>query len=273
MTKYLNGRDLADFIKARQATQVRSLKQIQKITPKLCIFVNSENPVIDTYVRLKQSYGEDIGVAVDVKYCPNSTEELIAEIKKTNDDPTVHGIIVQLPIHDTSDTDEVVSAIVSHKDVDGLSKKNDFDSATAVAINWLLTGYNIDLKNKQIAIVGAGRLVGGPLYKMWSDSLLDVSLFDKKTAELRQELISKDIIVTGAGCPGLITSEMVKNGAVVVDAGTTSEGGTIRGDVSSELYDRQDITITPTKGGVGPLTVTALFDHVIQAADSQRLQN
>ena len=270
MTKYLNGKDLADFVKVRQATQVRSLRQSEKIIPKLTIFINNNDPVIDTYVRLKQVYGADIGIEVEIKRCLTSSEDLIEEIKKANLDTSVHGIIVQLPIKEASITDKVLSSVAPEKDVDGLSGKSSFDSATAVAINWLLTGYNVDLKNKKIAIVGAGRLVGAPLYKMWTNSNLNVSQYDKETVNLGDKLKDKDIIVSGVGKPGLIAESMVKDGAVIVDAGSASEKGVIKGDVDESVYSREDVIITPAKGGVGPLTIASLFDHVIQAANSAR---
>ena len=266
MTKCLNGKDLADFIKARQASQVRFLRQSKKIIPKLTIFINNNDPVIDTYVRLKQLYGADIGVEVEIKRCLFSTEDLIKEIKNSNLDPNTHGIIVQLPVRDIASTDEVLLAVAPKKDVDGLSGKSSFDSATATAINWLLTGYNIDLKNKKIAIVGAGRLVGAPLYKMWSNSNLNVFQYTKATTNLGDELKDKDLIVSGVGVPGLIKENMVKNGAVIVDAGSASEKGVIVGDVAQNVREREDIIITPVKGGVGPLTIASLFDNVIQAA-------
>lgn len=268
MTKYLNGKDLADFIKVRQLIQVRSLRQSKKIIPKLLIIINSDSQVINTYVNLKKIYGEDIGVEVEVKNVPNDYQLLTKEIKSANDDSSVHGIIVQLPIFDTSKTDSAIKLINPKKDVDGLTGEKSFDSATAVAINWLLTGYNIDLKNKDIAIVGAGRLVGSPLYKMWSKSNIKADLYDKDTKDLQEKLICKDIVITGVGKPGLIKPTMIKHGATIVDAGAASEGGVIKGDVEPSVYDRQDITITPKIGGVGPLTVAALFDHVIQAAST-----
>lgn len=265
MTKLLNGRDLAGFIKVRQAQQVRALHQKDGTLPLLKIFVNRRDPVIETYVRLKQTYGDDIGVEVDIDNIYDA-DKLKDAIKAANQNKAVHGIIVQLPLDSATDTDAVLSLIDSGKDVDGLSGLGKFDSATAEAINWLLTGYNIGLKNKDIAIVGAGRLVGAPLYKMWKNSGLNPELFDKNTENIPDKLKEKDIIVSGVGKPGLITSEMLKKGAVIVDAGTTSEGGAIYGDVADDVYQRDDITITPKKGGVGPLTVAALFDHVIVSA-------
>lgn len=262
--KILDGSELAGYIKERQLKQVRGLRQSWRVIPRLAIMRSGENEVIDTYVNLKTEYGEDINVVVDVYNLPET--ELLQKIKQLNNDGNVHGIIVQLPLTDNSMVDELLNAVSPEKDVDGLGKNSIFTPATAMAIDWLLVGYNIDLQYKKIAIVGNGRLVGAPLAKLWNKDWYDVTVYDSKTKNLAEELNQADLIVSATGVPGLITADMVKNGAVVVDAGTTSEHGKIVGDVASGVRERQDITITPKVGGVGPLTIAALFDNVIAAA-------
>lgn len=262
-TKILNGRELASFIKERQAHQVRALKA-RGVQPKLLILRDSDNPVITKYVNLKIRYGEDIGVDV-VDFHANNSAEIRAEIIRANTDSSVHGIIIQLPLTDKSQTDSFCDLIAPDKDVDGLGAQAKFDSATATAINWLLAGYDVKLDTSKIAIVGRGKLVGAPLYKMFTNSGYDVSLFHR--GDDLTELTDYDIIITATGVPGLITSDMIKPGAVIVDAGTASEDGVLRGDVSEAVRARTDLAaITPVTGGVGPLTVTCLFDHVIQSA-------
>lgn len=262
--KILNGLELGGFIKERQAKQVRALRQAHKIFPKLTILRTSDSPVIDVYVRLKRNYGEDI--LIDVEERMVEDDQLVSVIEELNNDPSIHGIIVQLPLKKTEFTQAAVDAVSPSKDVDGLSANHTFTPATALAINWLITGYNINLENKKIVIVGNGRLVGAPLYNIWKNAGLDVTVCDKSTKDLKGTVSKADIIVTATGVPSLITSDMVKNGAVVVDAGTASEHGKIVGDVAEDVRQRDDITITPIKGGVGPLTVSALFDNVINAA-------
>ena len=155
--------------------------------------------------------------------------------------------------------------IAPEKDVDGLTGKSRFDSATATAINWLLTGYGIELNNKSIAIVGRGRLVGEPLIRMFTNSNLRVSVFHRGSDF--SELRNHDVIITATGNPHLITSEMIREGAVIVDAGTASEGGVILGDINDEIRARTDISaITPKIGGVGPLTIGVLFENVLASA-------
>lgn len=278
--KSLNGAEIASYMKLNQLHQSRSLRA-RGVRPKLVIIRDSDNPVIVKYVNLKQCYGEDIGVEVEDWL----REDVSGAIMEANRDSSVHGIIVQLPLKDNSQTDEIVRHILPEKDVDGLASiyhgtnneketnsshdiKNIFESATATAINWLLAGYDIKLQGSKIALVGRGRLVGAPLEAMWQNSGYDVTVF-RSHSDLN-ELQNFDIIVSATGVPHLIKNEMVKPGAVVVDAGTASEDGVLVGDVDEAVRARADLTaITPKVGGVGPLTVTALFEHVLMAANKK----
>ena len=270
--KLLNGAELRDFIKERQAKQVRALRQSWRVFPKLVIFYSSKNPVIETYMRLKTAYAEDILIEAEKRFV--APENLAEEIRKANLDEEIHGIIVQLPLEnsngekiDGEELAKILAEISPEKDVDGLAS-DVFEPATAVAIDWLLAGYNVELVGKKIAVVGQGLLVGKPLAKRWKNSGLDVKTFDEQNAEKMRETLSDfDVVVTAVGKAGLISSEMLKQEAVIVDAGTSSENGVIKGDVAEEVrQNRQDLTITPKIGGVGPLTVAALIDNVIIAA-------
>lgn len=265
MMKILDGKELAGFIKERQANLVASARSETngKKFPKLLIIRDNDSPVIEKYVSLKKKYGKDIGVDV-VDFFNHDIEILKHEIKISNHDDTISGIIVQLPLTEKEKTGEIVSLIAPEKDVDGLSGKERFDSATATAINWLLAGYNIELNRKKIALVGKGRLVGAPLYKMFKDSGLEVSAFEE--GDELNSLLDFDIIISATGVPHLIKEGMVPSGAVLVDAGTASEGGILVGDIDESLRKRDDLTaITPRIGGVGPMTVSVLFDNVISS--------
>ena len=259
--KILNGQDLADFVKARQAQQVSVLQQ----PPKLLIIRDSDNPVITKYVNLKIEYGNDIGITVE-DYLAKDSADIATKIQSANTDSTISGIILQLPILEKAKTDELCNLIAPTKDVDGLGQNAKYDSATATAINWLLAGYDIKLNTAKIAIVGRGKLVGAPLYRMFVNSGYDVTLFHR--GDDLTKLNQYDIIITATGVPGLISDSMIKPGAVLVDAGTASEDGVLKGDTAPEIRSRTDLAaITPTTGGVGPLTISCLFDHVIQASN------
>ena len=262
--KLLNGQELAGFIKERQAKEARRLRQAENIQPKLAIVQVKDDPVINTYVKLKQRYGEDIGVDVAIYRIDQSG---VAQMLQTlNEDDDVHGIIVQLPLTDKSQTTEVLNKVMLRKDVDGLAENSPFDPATPVAINWLLAGYNVDVRGKHIVIVGQGRLVGAPLARVMRSSGLDVETVDRSVENLTETVQNADVLVTATGNPGLITSDMIKQAAVVIDAGSAGQKGTVTGDVAEDVYERDDLTMTPKKGGVGPLTVAALFDNVLRAA-------
>lgn len=262
--KLLNGSEVVDFIKERQAKQVRNLRQSWQTVPRLAIVQTTGVPVIATYVRLKQRYADDILVECEQRHV--TSETILSTIDELNERDDVHGIIVQLPLDDPAQTDEALQRIAPEKDVDGLGRNPAFSPATPTAIGWLLASYGVELANCRIAVVGNGRLVGGPLTRMWRECGYDVTAFDEESGDLTEVLRVFDVIVTATGVPHLITSRMVKIGAVIVDAGTASEKGVIVGDVAEDVRARDDVTITPIRGGVGPLTVAALIDNVITAA-------
>ncbi len=264
--KLLNGRELAGYIKERQAKQARSLRQAHGIQPKLAIVKTKDDPVINTYVRLKQRYGDEIGVEVEIVDVPQV--KVLEKLEQLNADDSIHGIIVQLPLDNPSERDEVLNAVTLDKDVDGLAEGTSFDPATPTAIMWLLAGYNIDLRGKKFVVIGKGPLVGAPLIRILEASGHEVSSADRATEDIEQMVQESDIVVTATGVAGLVTNEMVTAETVVVDAGVAVQSGKTVGDVSPDLYDREDIAaITPQKGGVGPLTVSALFENVLKAAN------
>ena len=266
--KSLNGRELADFIKERQMHEVRALRQAHGVAPKLAIIRTNPDPVVDSYMKLKQDYGEDILIDVEVHTIEQS--EALKRITELNADPTVHGIIVQIPLPDSSQTNEILNAVATTKDVDGLAENTTFDPATPMAINWLLAGYNIELlAGKHVVIVGHGRLVGKPLARIWQSSGVDVTVADKSIANLADTTRQADVLVCATGVAGLIKKDMVKSDVVIVDAGVATDSNGLVGDVAPEVRELPDITITPEKGGVGPLTVCALFENVIRSAQNQ----
>ena len=265
--KTLNGSELAYYIKERQAKAVRNLRQEHQIFPKLAIVQCKDDPIINTYVRLKKQYAADILIDVDIHFV--SQDKIASLLQNLNSDEGVHGIIVQLPLTDPSQTDEIVNMVAPEKDVDALGKKSQFEPATPNAILWLLSGYNVDLNGKKVLLIGRGKLVGAPLEKIFKNSGIDAHVADRTTPDLKSQSLQSDVIITATGSPAVLTSDMIKQGAVVVDAGVASESGKTVGDLAPDVYEREDLTITPQKGGVGPLTVCALFENVIRAARSK----
>lgn len=270
--KILNGRELAGFIKERQAHEVRGLRQAHGVLPKLAIIQTKDDPAINTYVWLKKNYGADILVEVDDYKV--AQEEVPALIGKLNNDIGVHGVIVQLPLEDADQTDEIVNLVAPDKDVDALGAGAKFMPATPNAILWLLAGYNVELAGRKILLVGRGKLVGAPLEKILTEQELDVEVVGRETDDLKTKTLAANVIITATGQPGLVTADMIAPGAVVIDAGVAGEEGKTVGDLSDDVYERDDLIITPQKGGVGPLTVCSLFENVILAAKrSPRVEN
>lgn len=263
--KELNGSELAEFIKERQAKAVRGLRQAFNVQPKLAIVVTVEKPVIEIYMRLKEQYGQDILVDVEIHHVKQP--EAVALIQKLNHDSSIHGIIVQLPLDDPSQTEEIVNTVAPEKDVDALGKKALLDPATPTAILWLLAGYGVELRGRKVVILGKGKLVGEPLEGMLKKSDIDVKAYGSSD-DIVAAVSVADIIITATGSPGVLKSEMIPQNAVVVDAGVAVEKGRAVGDLAEDVYERNDLKITPKKGGVGPLTVSALFENVIKAAKS-----
>ena len=264
MAKNLSGAELAGYVKERQAKQVRALRQAHKIFPKLVIMMTPKaGDVIGVYVKYKRAYGDDILIETIVDICEQ--DQMKEAISRYNADDSVQGIIVQLPLDDQAETAAIMNTIDPEKDVDGLGEYAAYHSATADAINWLCTGYNVNLQKAKIAIVGQGKLVGAPLYAMWHKAGYDVTPIDIHTKNQHDILIESSVIVSAVGSPRLIKSSDVQKGATVIDAGTASENSTIVGDVADDVRERSDVSITPKIGGVGPLTIAVLYDHVIQA--------
>lgn len=266
--KSLNGSELAGFIKERQAKQVRALRQADKVVPKLAIILCNDSLVSKKYIELKLAYGADI--LIDVELHEVKQNETKALIEKLNTDDKIHGIIVQLPLNNPEETEEILNTVSPNKDVDGLGYKSIFESATPMAIMWLLAGYDIDLNGKNIAIIGRGRLVGMPLKKMLDSSGIKAQVIHSQTESPQEIMLNADVIITAVGKPGIITSDMISPNCVVVDAAVASENGELKGDLAEDVYGREDLTLTPKKGGVGPLTVCALFDNVIRAAQNTK---
>jgi methylenetetrahydrofolate dehydrogenase (NADP+) / methenyltetrahydrofolate cyclohydrolase len=265
--KLLDGAELAGFIKERHAGQVRRLRG-RGITPKLAIVQVKDDPVINTYVGLKEKYGADIGIEVEV-HTPKQNEAPKL-LNKLSNDKGVHGIIVQLPLEDPAETDKIVNLVNPLKDVDSLGEKSVFEPATPMAILWLLSGYNIDLQGKKVLLIGRGKLVGAPLEKILKNSGVAVTVADRNVKNLAALAMDSDVIITATGSPAILNPDIIKPGAVVIDAGVASEEGKTVGDLAPEVYQRDDLTITPGKGGVGPLTVCALFENVIRAAQEEK---
>lgn len=263
MPFYISGKEIADQKELEQLKRVSFLKS-KNIVPKLVIIQTIDSTVIDVYIRVKKKYAEKIGVLVE--HLLVGTEDGIKDtIARINSDISIHGIIIQLPLGQNLDQDKTLNFIAKDKDVDGLSVNSTYIPPTAQAVLWLMERYVDNFATKKIALVGKGRLVGGPLLSLFRSKNIYPQVFIK--GDDLSKLVDYNVIISATGVPNLILDTYIKPGSFLFDAGTAEENGSIHGDASDDLHKRSDIQITPTKGGVGILTVRALFENVIQAAE------
>lgn len=270
MAIILDGKKLADKILDELRIEINGLDaRIQ-----LAIVLVGNNPASLTYVEKKQKIGKKIGIDVKIyKHQKDiSTRKLRNEINKLNKMAKVQGIIVQLPLPDSINTESILDTIKSKKDVDVLGResmgrliknKSKILPPTVAGILKLLEEYKVEYRNKNIAIVGYGRLVGKPASIIFGNAGASIAVVRSTTKNVARILKNADIIISGVGKPDLITKNMVKKDAVVIDAGISKSDGKLVGDVAPEIKKIASyITLVP--GGVGPMTVAMLFYNLIQ---------
>lgn len=247
------------------------------ITPSLAIVMIGEHPASQVYVRNKRMLCEKVGIEFQLKKLKSTVSEVavVREIQKLNRNEKIHGIILQLPVPKKLNVLHIILSIDPTKDVDGLhpvnlgllaSGKPLFIPATPKGILELLDHYKIELKGKNIVVVGFGQVVGMPLSLLLAQRQATVTITHDATKNLKDFTSRADILITAAGSPKLIKANMIKQGAVVIDAGISKLGKKFVGDVDFILVSRKAKYITPVPGGIGPMTVSALISNVIQSA-------
>jgi len=276
MDKIIDGKLVREKVKERLKKEINDLKE--KLT--LVVIQIGNDEASNIYVNNKIKLCNEVGInSIHEKLDDITEEELIKKIKNLNEDDSVNGILVQLPLPDNFNTKKVINAISYLKDVDGLTLTNigklynDEDSiipCTALGVMKLLNYYNIDLEGKNVAIVGRSTLVGRPLFKLLLDRNATVTMCHSKTKNLEDVLKTKDIIISATGKKGLITSDMVKEGSVIIDVGITRVGNKIYGDVDFDNVYEKASFITKVPGGVGPMTVVCLMENTLNCYKLQK---
>lgn len=274
----LNGKKLSEKILNDLKKEIKS----RNLKLKLAVVLVGNNPASKIYIRKKAEACRKVGVGFKLYYFKESISmrALKKEIGKIAKDPSIFGIIIQLPLpfSDSKRTQEILNAVPAEKDVDVLSEgnfekfaqgKSKIMPPVVGAISTLLREYKISLKGKYVVIVGAGRLVGKPLAAWMARQSANFSILDKSTEDLSYFTKKAEIIITGVGNPNLIKSDMVKNGAVVIDAGTARKNGRTVGDVDFWSVSKKASYITPVFGGVGPLTVAYLLENLVKLSKEQ----
>ena len=239
----------------------------KQIKVKLVVILVGNNPASQVYIRIKREICMKMGVKfLLLQFNPNTSEEvIISSIQKLNQDKFITGIVVQLPLPNNFQRNNIIDAIDMKKDVDGLRKNGLFTSCAAAGIMELLKYSQIRLSDKRIVLIGNGVLVGKPLSKIFKQKKIDYMVCDKSTKNINEFTKKADIIISAAGVPLLINDKSIKQGAIVVDAGTVSYQGRIVGDV--DLLSVQDKVnkIAPVPGGVGPMTIAMLMKNILHA--------
>lgn len=293
----LDGKKIAADIRAEIREQIAAWVQEGKRVPKLAVVIVGNNPASETYVANKMKACAEVGMeAVKIAYPTEISERtLLNEISRLNNDPSIDGFIVQLPLPDHINESTILSAIDYRKDVDGLTPANvgrtvqglpSIVSATPRGIRELLARYSIPTEGKHVVVIGRSNIVGKPvalllmqrpylsLPGMSAASLGDatVTVCHSKTQDLAAICRTADIIIVAAGSPKLLTADMVKEGATVIDVGinriddpSSPRGYRLVGDVDFENVAPKAAYITPVPGGVGPMTIVSLLQNTLQA--------
>lgn len=277
-TKLVEGRKIADEILVELKTEIQELTSKGK-TIKLAVVLVGENPASVSYINMKQKRGEEVGIAVEIQKFPENIAEadLLFEIEKLNYKSGLSGILVQLPLPKHIDSQKLLNAVDPKLDVDCLNSVNKqslinshkvlFYPPAPAAIMKILDYYKVDLKDSNVLLVGSGDLVGKPLAAMLLQRKINFNLANRHTEDLVNLAENADVIITGTGQAALIKGEFIKQGAVIIDAGTTgSDEGGITGDVDRESVVGKAALLAPVPGGVGPVTIAMLFCNVLKAA-------
>jgi methylenetetrahydrofolate dehydrogenase (NADP+)/methenyltetrahydrofolate cyclohydrolase len=280
MTGLLDGKALAAKMQAELAAQVKHLQQQVGRPPGLAVLMVGDNPASAAYVRNKEQACQRVGIASFGKHfsAEISQSELEQTIQALNQDERVDGILVQLPLPDHLDSVALLNQIDPDKDADGLHPTNlgrlvrgepGLRSCTPAGVMRLLAEYALDLKGKNAVVIGRSILVGKPLALMLLAEDATVTIAHSRSRNLAAIASEADILVAAVGRPNLITAEMVKPGAVVVDVGINrvvdpaTGKGRLVGDVEFESVGNVAAWITPVPGGIGPMTVTMLLDNTV----------
>ena len=286
----IDGKKIAADIRAELREQIAALRTKGLRAPKLAIVIVGHNPASETYVANKMKACAEVGIEAEkIAYEEFVTEQtLLTEVQRLNNDDTIDGFIVQLPLPEHISETRVLSAIDHRKDVDGLTPENvgrtvqglpSLVSATPRGIRELLARYEIRTEGKHVVVIGRSNIVGKPvamllmqrpylsLPKMSASALGDatVTICHSKTRDLAAICRMADIIIVAAGCPKLLTADMVKDGVVVIDVGINRVDGKLVGDVDFEHVAPKASYITPVPGGVGPMTIVSLLQNTLQA--------
>lgn len=266
-----DGKKIRDEIMSDLKSRILKLKK----QPVLAVIWVGEDEVTARYVEIKQRMAEKLGVHFDLTVFPASeTEEhIIKKIESANNDPNIDGIMVQIPLPEHINQTRVIQTISADKDVDGLrycaNFKCGFFPPVIASIILAMEMAHKDIYNKNITVIGKGFLVGAPLIRYLEGKTKKINIGDQSTPYIGTITKDADVIISAVGKPHIIKANIVKDGVILIDAGTSEAGGALAGDVDPAAYAKASF-YTPTPGGIGPVTVAMLFKNLVMAAERHK---
>jgi len=279
----IDGKALAQSLRETLRTEVGELNR-HGITPGLATVLVGEDPASQTYVRMKGRACEELGMASRSLVLPKDTPEsqLLDTVAKLNEDPAIHGILVQLPLPPQIETQRVIETISPSKDVDGFhpetlgrllaapraSDMPAFVPCTPAGVVELIKSTGTTIEGKHAVVIGRSQIVGKPVAVLLTAENATVTVCHSRTTNMPSFTRDADILVVAAGQPRLLTAEMVKPGAIVIDVGTNRVDGKLVGDVVFDEVRRVAGFLTPVPGGVGPMTITMLLRNTVRSAQA-----
>ncbi|HFZ9940681.1 TPA: bifunctional methylenetetrahydrofolate dehydrogenase/methenyltetrahydrofolate cyclohydrolase [Streptococcus agalactiae] len=278
MTELIDGKALSQKMQAELGRKVERLKEQHGIIPGLAVILVGDNPASQVYVRNKECSALEAGFKSETLRLSESIsqEELIDIIHQYNEDKSIHGILVQLPLPQHINDKKIILAIDPKKDVDGFHPMNTghlwsgrpmMVPCTPAGIMEMFREYHVDLEGKHAVIIGRSNIVGKPMAQLLLDKNATVTLTHSRTRNLSEVTKEADILIVAIGQGHFVTKDFVKEGAVVIDVGMNrDENGKLIGDVVFEQVAEVASMITPVPGGVGPMTITMLLEQTYQAA-------
>jgi methylenetetrahydrofolate dehydrogenase (NADP+)/methenyltetrahydrofolate cyclohydrolase len=281
MGQIISGKQLSKEIREELKEKVAVLKRRYKAIPHLVVILVGDDPASQSYVKGKKRACEKAGMksTVILKEENTTEDELLQIIQSLNDDSGVHGILVQLPLPKHIDENKVIDAISLSKDVDGFHPLNvaymhlgrhPIYPATPKGIMTMIHSVGIDVKGKDAIVIGRSNIVGKPIAMMLLAEHATVTIAHSRTKNLKEKCLRSDIIIAAVGRPNIVTKDMVKQGAVVIDVGVNRVGDKLVGDCDFENIKDIASYITPVPGGVGPMTITSLLQNTIECFERQQ---
>ena len=273
----LDGKAMSEKLRTEIAGRVTALKE-KGVIPGLAVILVGKDPASEIYVRNKGKGCEEVGIySRTIKLPEEITQQALnSEIEKLNNDPAIHGILVQLPLPRHLDEQEALARILPEKDVDGfhlinaghmLTGTEGVVACTPRGALYMIKSTGADLAGKEAVVIGRSNIVGKPMAMLLLRENCTVTICHSRTKNLAEHTRQADILVTAVGKAGFVTADMVKPGAIVIDVGINRIDGKVRGDVDFENVKEKAAWITPVPGGVGRMTITMLLDNTVEAAE------